>query len=91
MQGGNTVKIIEYEDRYAEEISKVRAVLEQEGEPKYKEAKKSLPAIAFCGEFSGGHGKDHLVKYSNLLVFDIDHLTAEEMRKAYLTISCILK
>lgn len=23
MQGGNTVKIIEYEDRYAEEISKI--------------------------------------------------------------------
>ena len=72
---------------YAEAISKVRAVLEQEGESKYKEAKKSLPAIAFCGEFSGGHGKDHLVKYNNLLVFDIDHLTTEEMHKAYLTIS----
>lgn len=59
------------EGYFAEAISKVRAVLEQEGEPKYKEAKKSLPAIAFCGEFSGGHGKDHLVKYNNLLVFDM--------------------
>lgn len=75
------------EGRFAAEISKVREVLEQQGELKYKEAKKSLPAIAFCGEFSGGHGKDNLVNYNNLLVFDVDHLTADEMHKAYLTIS----
>lgn len=75
------------EGLFAEAISKVRAVLEQQGELKYKEAKKSLPAIAFCGEFSGGHSKDNLVKYNNLLVFDIDHLTTDEMHKAYLTIS----
>lgn len=73
--------------RFAGEISKVRDVLEQQGERKYKEAKRTLPAIAFCGEFSGGHAKEDLVRYNNLLVFDVDHLTEDEMQKAYSTMS----
>ena len=73
--------------RYAGEISKVRDVLEQQGEQKYKEAKRTLPAIAFCGVFSGGHAKEDLLRYNNLLVFDVDHLTGDEMRKAYSTMS----
>ena len=72
---------------FASEISKVRNVLKQQGELKYKEAKRMLPAIAFCGEFSGGHAKEDLVRYNNLLVFDVDHLTGDEMRKAYSTLS----
>lgn len=73
--------------RYASEISKLRDELEQQGEQKYKEAKKTLPAIAFCGEFLGGHAKDNLLRYNNLLVFDVDHLTGDEMRNAYSTMS----
>lgn len=68
---------------FASKILKVRSVLEQQGEAKYKEAKRGLPAIAFCGEFAEGHAKENLVKYNNLLVFDIDHLSADEMRQAY--------
>ena len=68
---------------YAKKITGVRNVLEQEGEDAYKEAKKRLPAIAFCGEFMGGHAKDNLVKYNNLLVFDIDHLTEESMKQGF--------
>lgn len=68
---------------FASKISEVRSVLEQLGEEKYKEAKRALPAIAFCGEFAGGHAKENLVRYNNLLVFDIDHLSAIEMQKAY--------
>ena len=69
--------------RFAGKILEVRKVLEQQGDAKYKEAKRSLPAVAFCGVFAGGHAKENLVKYNNLLVFDIDHLTVEEMRLAY--------
>lgn len=75
------------EGRFASEISKVRDILERQGELKYKEAKKTLPAVAFCGEFSGGHAKEDLLRYNNLLVFDIDHLSEEWMRKAYLIMS----
>lgn len=67
---------------FAQEILEVRTILEQQGELLYREAKRDLPAIAFCGEFTGGHAKDDLVKYNNLLVFDIDHLTSEKMHQA---------
>ena len=70
------------EGRFAAQIEKVRTVLEQEGEAAYKAVKKELPAIAFCGEFAGGHAKSNLVRYNNLLVFDIDHLTLDEMKEA---------
>lgn len=66
--------------KYATQISKVREVLKAYGAEAYKEAKKGLPAIAFCGEFSGGHAKQNLIQYNNLLVFDIDHLSDEEMK-----------
>lgn len=68
--------------RFASKISEVRKVLETEGEKRYKEAKRGLPAIAFCGEFAGGHAKENLVKHNNLLVFDIDHLSGDEMSQA---------
>ena len=69
--------------RFAARIKAVRRVLEQQGELQYKEAKRGLPAIAFCGEFVGGHAKENLVNYNNLLVFDIDHLNDEEMWRAH--------
>lgn len=47
---------------YADIIACVRAVLAKEGEDAYKKAKRSLPAIAFCGEFVEGHAKGNLVK-----------------------------
>ena len=65
--------------RYANQIKRVRNVLRTSGEDAYRDAKKSLSAIAFCGEFNKGHGKSDLVRYNNLLVFDIDHLDEEEM------------
>ena len=56
--------------RYAEAIENVRQVLVEEGPIAYSTAKKNLPAIAFCGEFSGGHAKSNIVKYNNLMIID---------------------
>lgn len=69
--------------KYVDKIISVRTVLAKEGEDAYKKAKRSLPAIAFCGEFAGGHAKGNLVKYNGLLVFDVDHLSEGEMSRAY--------
>ena len=63
---------------YKELILNVRANL-LKGKYVYSQAKKNLPAIAFCGEFKGGHSKSNLVHYNNLLVFDIDNLLKENM------------
>lgn len=68
--------------KYADRIAYVRSVLEQRGEDDYREAKKQLPVISFCGEFKDGHGKVNLVRHNFLLIFDVDHLTADAMIKA---------
>ena len=86
-----TVRIVKLESvlsdfkngKYADKITEVRTVLEQQGEQKYRDAKKTLPAVAFCGEFVGGHAKDNLIRHNNLIVIDIDHLSSEEMRTVY--------
>ena len=86
-----TVRIVKLESvlsdfkngKYADKITEVRTVLEQQGDQKYRDAKKTLPAVAFCGEFVGGHAKDNLKRHNNLLVIDIDHLSREEMRTVY--------
>ena len=52
---------------YSERISYVRKVLAEKGASEYASVKKGLPAIAFCGEFSGGHAKKNLKIYNNLL------------------------
>lgn len=68
--------------RYAPQIRSVREVLAQHGPDAYREAKRMLPAVAFCGEFTGGHAKNNLVCSNDLLVFDIDHLSEVEMVEA---------
>lgn len=65
--------------RYAEAIENVRQVLVEEGPIAYSTAKKNLPAIAFCGEFSGGHAKSNIVKYNDLMIIDIDHISSDDM------------
>lgn len=73
----------EFKDgHYRSRIEQVRDVLLHYGEEKYRIAKKSLPAIAFSGEFNGGHAKSNLVKHNDILSFDIDHLSAHEMSDA---------
>ena len=66
---------------YAALIQEVRRVLAEEGCMAYSEAKKNLPVIAFCGEFSGGHAKSNIVKYNNLMIIDIDHLPEDDMAR----------
>lgn len=66
---------------FSSQISKVRNIYENEGKDEYRKAKKKLPAIAFCGEFAGGHAKENLVRHNNLLVFDIDCLPLDEMQR----------
>ena len=64
---------------YATLIQRARCVLSENGKDAYSEVKKTLPIIAFCGEFRGGHAKHNIVHYNNILIVDIDNLTSEEM------------
>lgn len=66
---------------YESLIQDVRRVLAEEGGMAYSKAKKHLPVIAFCGEFSGGHAKSNIVKYNNLMIIDIDHLPEDDMER----------
>lgn len=66
-------------NKYKEKILYLRNTLIINGEELYRKKKSLLPAVAFCGEFSGGHARNNIVRHNNLLVFDIDHLKEEEM------------
>jgi hypothetical protein len=43
----------------------------------YGKLKSKLPAIAFCGLFNGGHKKENLISYNNLVIIDVDKLPVE--------------
>lgn len=52
--------------------------LQSLSEENYKEAKKSLPAVTFSGTFSERKA-NKLLKYSNILVIDIDNIKEEDI------------
>lgn len=56
--------------RWKDKVEALRAIYKV-NVADYKEAKKSLPAIQFCGKF-GGRKEEQLEEYSSLLVIDID-------------------
>lgn len=48
---------------------------------RYEALKDKLPAHVFSGKFVGGHGKEHLVEYNQLLTIDIDKLEEDEIER----------
>lgn len=68
-------------------IIRLRKELESGNKDYYDNHKKSLPAVTFSATFQQNRRKDRLKEYNQILVIDIDKLTAEEM----VTIGEILK
>ena len=65
--------------RYAKTVREARGYLEEGDVEMYKACKSMLPVVAFCGVFEGGHSKEDLVCYNNIVVIDIDHLPEEPL------------
>jgi len=63
------------DDTYKQVISDLRKCLPDE----YKIKKSQLPAITFCGEFKGGHKKENLFSYNEIMILDIDKASKEEL------------
>jgi VirE N-terminal domain len=40
----------------------------------YSRLKAQLPVLTFCGLFIGGHKKENLLTYNNIIIIDIDHI-----------------
>ena len=57
---------------YADAISKLRKKVDNKRT--YRNQKRRLPSVCFCGLFWGSHYKHDLNLYTNLLVVDIDHI-----------------
>lgn len=60
---------------FKEKILEARDYLNSGEEEMYKACKSTLPVITFSGVFENGHSKSDLIKYNNVIVLDIDHLT----------------
>lgn len=65
--------------RYTKTIREARGYLRNGNEEMYKACKSMLPVVAFCGVFKEGHSKAHLVRYNNIVIIDIDHLSEENL------------
>ncbi|SFE03294.1 BT4734/BF3469 family protein [Spirosoma endophyticum] len=53
----------------------------------YKASKIQLPAVAFSGLFSASRKSEALVKYSNLLVIDVDGINSSEVQEIKMLIA----
>lgn len=67
--------------RYAKTIREARGYLRNGDEEMYRACKSMLPVVTFCGLFKEGHSKANLVRYNNIVIIDIDHLSEEELLK----------
>ncbi len=65
--------------RYAKTIREARSYLRSGDSEMYKACKSMLPVVAFCGVFEEGHSKANLVRYNNIVIIDIDHLSEEAL------------
>lgn len=65
--------------RYAKTVREARGYMQGGDTEMYKACKSMLPVVAFCGVFEGGHSKTNLVRYNNIVIIDIDHLSEEEL------------
>ena len=58
-------------DRYRKAIEKARSISDTAD---YREYKKKLPAVTFCGEFSENRQKDMVKSATGFIIPDIDHI-----------------
>lgn len=65
--------------KYAKNIREARSYLHSGDSEMYKACKSMLPVVAFCGVFKEGHSKANLVRYNNIVIIDIDHLSEEAL------------
>lgn len=65
--------------RYEKTVREAREYLKEGNQEMYKACKSMLPVVAFSGLFEKGHSKSNLVRYNNIVIIDIDHLTEEAL------------
>lgn len=58
---------------YKEEVLACRNLYKVD-KKKYSQLKAGLPAVTFSGQFNGGHKKELLTRYNNVIVIDIDRI-----------------
>ncbi|MDE2215116.1 MAG: hypothetical protein KGJ61_08380, partial [Candidatus Omnitrophica bacterium] len=69
------------ECQYSSIVDRLRKLLNNNEEQKYRDEKKNLPAVCFCGTFNKSRSKENLKQYNNLIVIDLDKLNSEEMQR----------
>lgn len=60
--------------KYQSAIEKVRLIKETQGEVAYREAKKKLPAVTFCANFSKNRDHKNVLSATGFIIPDLDHL-----------------
>jgi len=60
--------------KYQTAIDKARSIKASEGEAAYREAKKKLPAVTFCANFTKNRDRKNVLSATGFLIPDLDHL-----------------
>lgn len=72
--------------RYAEQIGLLRDLISREERDQYCVDKKNLPSVTFSGTFNRKRQIEELIKYNDLLVLDVDHLSKDMVKAASKTL-----
>ena len=73
--------------KYIKEVSKIRDLVASQRIDESKILKSRLPAVTFSGLFKNGHQKSNLYYYNNIIVFDIDKMSKQEVDSIYQKLS----
>ena len=64
---------------FRNQIESLQRINNEKGKEAYGKKKKELPAFTPSGKFEGGRKPEYLVKYSKLIILDIDNLKTDQI------------
>lgn len=64
---------------YKNRVLECRLALELGDKKLYSQLKEKLPCVTFCGTFFGGHKASNIIHYNQLVILDIDNVSADRI------------
>jgi hypothetical protein len=73
--------------RFKSRIETLRTLIQDDNKKEYDKQKKSLPAFTPSATFEGGRKSEFLVRYSGIIILDLDNLPSDEVQAIKLNAS----
>lgn len=66
-------------NKYKDQISRLRELIQADKKEDYNSYKKNLPAVTFCATFDINRKRENLKNYNSIIVLDIDKLDSKDL------------